>query len=1161
MPPRNMHQQAASALWTLTVLTHTVGMNHQHFSAGDTNSRQPPQNQQQPGTTDPALATAPQQHSSTQQAHTTQALPPQQQQQQQPQNCGPIHPAGAWPAASGGMLSNPVPMTPWLPPWVANQQNTGGYTFMAATQFQWQATHPAIHGGMVTSWGGYSLDATPTVNTADHSSPQQQPQQNTYPAEATAPTEHDTTSSGAQNVEPPSTEGMRESATEAETASKPRRSSDDAATAAPTADTYWDVQWGTTADETQPPTQTPAADPPSMTAATPPANTTEQVSPPPQASAAATSSMPDATPSADTTDRMSAAATHSEGQQQASKQPPWERDPSWGGRGQATSSTRRTEATADGRTGTKADTHAKERFAALLNKHMLPRDTHSNLLAAAAAAVETDGMEGCPSSTGPLDQAPPFTRGTIGRTAPMPQGNAWLLIITGTPHLDEYESNTMLAVEGDKFMIELTSRGWRLTVEHLTSLPARDQRPPTKKPKHVDTPSRDEDAREPPNTNAATAASSNEPEGTTAATTPTDTTPPVEQPTNTHYTTTEQAEAAQSAAGDDDSPVQWFEEVEDSPPHVSQLGEGRWHLAIRADKGKSAKKLAGLPLAVVEGEGGDIDDAPPLPIGLEGILEFLTEDLWVLTIELTPPHPNYEQDTMLLSPGDRLLLERSLTGWQIRVEHLDPNCPPPIQRLRQRRRETLAAAARNKDTAAAGTRGRGHLPSIPERGEARDNQASSSSTDKPGGQHAGEATTSTGSSSSHETPQSYYPQEDTAALVQTHATTRPATTEASHNEEPAAATSATQQQAPTTPIETPPAEATWTMQPPVAITSSSSNASSGAHLVSLRTPTPPTRDGGAPAQTGEPSSGSSDHRPMTRSWQRVEQKLVEIRRIAEQHEGSQAEAIAQAADTALIDLLVDTPTALQLEAGEQHTVPQGTTKAAAAISAAQQLSSLAKSLLSKRGSVVVPYAMVSSQVAALIEWLATLDRGSIAVHVQLPPVLTPLREILDQMLQGQPGDATTWARLVAVAEAFEALISGDTLTHPADVLGQSQGGTASPLLCADGVAPEWYNAVETLRGLLQQIPHWPTRVLPTIQQEDRGNGRLTSGGMQKDTMGWETRHALQQGTALQAPRHVAAHFGVHEARVRTRAIDDDECWQSMFMATICDDGEPNYVGD
>ena len=84
---------------------------------------------------------------------------------------------------------------------------------------------------------------------------------------------------------------------------------------------------------------------------------------------------------------------------------------------------------------------------------------------------------------GPLERAPPFTRGTVGRIAPMPQGNAWLLIITSTPHLDEYEPNTMLTVEGDKFMIEASDKGWRLRVEHLAPSTARAGRPPTRPPK------------------------------------------------------------------------------------------------------------------------------------------------------------------------------------------------------------------------------------------------------------------------------------------------------------------------------------------------------------------------------------------------------------------------------------------------------------------------------------------------------------------------------------------------------------------------------------------------------------------------------------------------------------------------------------------------------
>ena len=91
--------------------------------------------------------------------------------QQQPvqQNCGPIHPADGWPATHGGTFAN----TPWLPPWIANQHPNpaGGYTPMAATQFQWQATHPASNGAMVTSWGGYSLAPGAAQYQAPHGQP------------------------------------------------------------------------------------------------------------------------------------------------------------------------------------------------------------------------------------------------------------------------------------------------------------------------------------------------------------------------------------------------------------------------------------------------------------------------------------------------------------------------------------------------------------------------------------------------------------------------------------------------------------------------------------------------------------------------------------------------------------------------------------------------------------------------------------------------------------------------------------------------------------------------------------------------------------------------------------------------------------------------------
>ena len=62
------------------------------------------------------------------------------------------------------------------------------------------------------------------------------------------------------------------------------------------------------------------------------------------------------------------------------------------------------------------------------------------------------------------------------------------------------------------------------------------------------------------------------------------------------------------------------------------------------------------------------------------------------------------------------------------------------------------------------------------------------------------------------------------------------------------------------------------------------------------------------------------------------------------------------------------------------------------------------------------------------------------MHVQLPPVLTPLREVLSEILAGTPGGPRTWAKLVAVAEALEALLKGVMLAHPADVVTLSQGG-------------------------------------------------------------------------------------------------------------------------
>ena len=341
-------------------------------------------------------------------------------------------------------------------------------------------------------------------------------------------------------------------------------------------------------------------------------------------------------------------------------------------------------------------------------------------------------------------------------------------------------------------------------------------------------------------------------------------------------------------------------------------------------------------------------------------------------------------------------------------------------------------------------------------------------------------------------------------------------------------TAATEVQSPTTPNPTPPDEGRPT---------GNGGNSSDVELVhttraATRTATHslsthPATDA-APHAQAQASSSSNPRRSSSsgRTWDRVEQALVDIRRMAQAFEDSQGhgEGIANAADAALVDLLVDTPTALQLETQPMPGDPTANNSpAAAATHAAQQLRSMARTLLSRSGDSLLPCAMVAPHVSAIIRWLETLDQGNVAVHVQLPPVLTLLREILDLLLREQPGGTSIWARMVAVADALENLIAGNSLAHPADVLAIQEGGVDTALMCADVPVPEWYQAVETLRRLLSEVCRWPAHMLPTIQEAAtnlvsesprlplkprdlaRGHGRLKPGGTKNGTMGWGTQ--------------------------------------------------------
>ena len=266
--------------------------------------------------------------------------------------------------------------------------------------------------------------------------------------------------------------------------------------------------------------------------------------------------------------------------------------------------------------------------------------------------------------SGPLESAPPFPSGMIGRVAPMPQPGQWLLIVTYVPELDTCEPHSLLVAEGDQFMAQQTDRGWRLAVEKLAHSTAREQhqnQAATAPPSHTD---------------------NNPTEPATAAATP------------TGGEDDEDSEGANDDDSQDGRPPR-LPLSEQAEPQMTQLGDGKWQIEVVRDKSsRRPATQSGLPKTVIEGDGGPVSRAPALPIGTVGTFEILTPEMWLFDIEEAPDHSSYEADTMLLVPGDRLLLEYQDGSWHMRIEHLAPDAPGPVMRLRQRRRNLLAAERR-----------------------------------------------------------------------------------------------------------------------------------------------------------------------------------------------------------------------------------------------------------------------------------------------------------------------------------------------------------------------------------------------------------------------------------------------------------------------------------
>ena len=286
----------------------------------------------------------------------------------------------------------------------------------------------------------------------------------------------------------------------------------------------------------------------------------------------------------------------------------------------------------------------------------------------------------------------------------------------------------------------------------------------------------------------------------------------------------------------------------------------------------------------------------------------------------------------------------------------------------------------------------------------------------------------------------------------------------SPNKQPSGQISSTLQQTPTTPNPSPPEE--------------------GGTYSPLAIPDDPLPQNPhhAAASSG-PRGSSNTPPPRQRSWERVQGHLNEIRKIAETFGNSQGEAIARTAEIALVDLLVDTPTAEALDqtGGSQPSQPPNSVTAAAQ-SAAQALSNIGRQQLAEGSASCVPYAMIAPHVALLLQWLDTLQTGDISVHIQLPPVLTPFREVLNHILNGDALPPEMWAKLVAVGEALQSLIEGGTLAHPADVVSQAGGAADSALMQTAAEIPQWYRTLEILRGMLNEARTWPVSVLPTMQQ-------------------------------------------------------------------------------
>ena len=128
---------------------------------------------------------------------------------------------------------------------------------------------------------------------------------------------------------------------------------------------------------------------------------------------------------------------------------------------------------------------------------------------------------------------------------------------------------------------------------------------------------------------------------------------------------------------------------DDTQGALIQMTNGCWQLTV-APGPEGGPPRAGRPRAVLVGEQGTWSTAPPLSSGIVGTFAPMTTHHWLFMVTQAPDPADYEEGTMLLGEGDKLLFEYTPdNGWMIRVEHLQPSPHPIVAKARQRRADFL----------------------------------------------------------------------------------------------------------------------------------------------------------------------------------------------------------------------------------------------------------------------------------------------------------------------------------------------------------------------------------------------------------------------------------------------------------------------------------------